>query len=81
MTEIRAIQGKRIIAKVKVINIIVNIVNINIRKINIVQIVDLKKINYHIHHLNLNLVNQIQNHLVHHIQINLPYYIPIQFMK
>ena len=36
MAEIRAIQGKRIIARVKVINIIVNIVNINIGKINIV---------------------------------------------
>ena len=53
----------------------------NIGKINIVQIVEPKKINHHIHHLNLNLVNQIQNHLVHHIKINLPYYIPIQFMK
>ena len=81
ITEIRAIQGKRIIARVKVINIIVNIVNINIGKINIVQIVEPKKINHHIHHLNLNLVNQIQNHLAHHIRINLPYYIPIQFMK
>ena len=36
IAEIRAIHGKRIIARVKVINIIVNIVNINIGKINIV---------------------------------------------
>ena len=81
MEESGAIQGKMIIARVKVINIIVNLVNINIEKINIAQIVDLKRINHHIHHPNLNPVNQIQNHLVHHIQINLPYYIPIPFTK
>jgi hypothetical protein len=73
--------------KVKVINIIIILVNKNIERINIVQIVDQKKnIQVKVNHIHQviqiqNQINRIQNHQVHHIQICLPYYIPIQFMK
>ena len=77
------IRGKIVIevkAKVKVIiiNIILNIAKINIEKKNMIQIVKQAKIyrinKNHIHHL---IQSQI-HHQVLLIQINLPYYIPIQ---
>ena len=76
------IRGKIVIevkAKVKVIiiNIILNIAKINIEIINMIQIVEKKKYQIkknHIHHL---IQSQI-HHQVLLIQINLPYYIPIQ---
>jgi len=73
--------------KVKVINIIIILVNINIEKINIFLIADQKKNTQvkanHVHHVIqiLNHINQILSHLVHHIRICLPYYIPILFTK
>ena len=73
--------------KVKVINIIIILVNINIERINIFLIADQKKnTQVKVNHVNhviqiLNHINQILSHLVHHIRICLPYYIPIPFTK
>jgi hypothetical protein len=76
-------RGKIVIevkAKVEVIiiNIILNIAKINIEKKNMIQIVKQAKI----YHINKNHIHHLIQSQIHHqvllIQINLPYYIPIQ---